>query len=121
MRAVRRVLAIAAFVGLLVLGWRFAAEHTQPVRLHYGVGETGDVALWVALLGAFGAGAALVGVLAVWQLVRVGMLARRYRKAVAKLEVEVHELRNLPLAPEAPAVDEFGPGTPLGHALERGS
>ena len=121
MRAVRRVLAIAAFVGLLVLGWRFAAEHPQPVRIHYGVGETGDVALWVALLGAFGAGAASVGALAAYQLVRVGMLARRYRKAAAKLEVEVHELRNLPLAPEAPAVEDFEPEARLGHALERGS
>ena len=117
----RRVLGIAAFVGLLVVGWRFAAEHPQPVRIHYLVGQTGEIALWVALLGAFGAGAASVGALAVYQLVRLGMLARRYRKAAARLEVEVHELRNLPLAPEAPAALDLGPGTPLGHALERGS
>jgi uncharacterized integral membrane protein len=121
MRATRRVLVIAAFVGLLVLGWRFAADHPQPVRIHYWVGETGELPLWVALLGAFGAGAASLGALAAWQLVRVGMLARRYRKAAAKLEVEVHELRNLPLAPEAPDADDFGPEAPLGHALERGS
>jgi hypothetical protein len=49
------------------------------------------------------------------------MLARRYRKLAARLEVEVHELRNLALAPEsAPALD-LGPGTALGHPLERGS
>jgi uncharacterized integral membrane protein len=121
-RAVRRVLGIAAFVGLLAVGWRFAAEHPQPVRIRYLVGETGDVALWVALLGAFAAGAVLVGALAIYQLVRVGMLARRYRKLAAKLEVEVHELRNLPLAPEPPQADlDVGPGTALGHALERGS
>ena len=121
MRATRRVLVFAAFVGLLVLGWRFAADHPQPVRIRYWVGETGDVSLWVALLGAFGVGAATVGALAAWQLVRIGMLARRYRKAVARLEVEVHELRNLPLAPDVPAAEDFGPGAPLGHALERGS
>jgi hypothetical protein len=64
----------------------------------------------------------LVGALAIYQLVRVGMLARRYRKLAAKLEVEVHELRSLPLAPESPAADpDAGSGTPLGHALERGS
>ena len=117
----RRVLGIAAFVGLLVVGWRFAAEHPQPIRIHYLLGETGEIALWVALLAAFGAGAASVGALALTQLVRLGLLARRYRKAVEKLEVEVHELRNLPLAPEAPAEPELGSGTPLGHALERGS
>ena len=121
MRAMRRVLGIAAFVGLLVVGWRFAADHTEPVRIHYLVGESGDVSLWVALLGAFAAGAVSVGGAAVYQLVRLGMLARRYRKAVAKLEVEVHELRNLPLAPEAPRAPEHEPGEPLGHVLERGS
>ena len=121
MRAMRRVLVIAAFVGLLVVGWRFAAEHPQPIRIHYLLGETGDMALWVALLGAFGAGAASVAGLAAYQLVRLGMLARRYRKTVTKLEVEVHELRNLPLAPESPSAPEHEPGTPLGHALERGS
>jgi uncharacterized integral membrane protein len=121
MRAMRRVLVVGAFVGLLVVGWRFAAEHTQPVRIHYLVGESGDVPLWAALLGAFAAGAASVGGVAVYQLARLGMLARRYRKAVAKLEVEIHELRNLPLAPESPGAPEHEPGTPLGHALERGS
>jgi hypothetical protein len=107
MRVVRRLLGFAAFVGLLVAGWLFAAEHPQPVRIRYGVGETGDIALWVALLGAFGLGAASVGIAAVYRLVRLGMLARRYR--------------NLPLAPESPDAHEPGPGTPLGHALERGS
>lgn len=121
MRAVRRVLLIAAFAGLLVVGWRFAADHRDPVRIHYLVGETGDVPLWGALLAAFGAGAALAGALAGYQVARLGMLARRYRKASAKLEAEVHELRNLPLAPEAPGVEEDGPGAAFGHVLERGS
>jgi uncharacterized integral membrane protein len=121
MRAMRRVLVIAAFVGLLVVGWRFAAEHREPVRIHYLVGETGDVPLWGALLAAFGAGAVLVGGLAGYQLARLGMLARRYRKAAAKLDAEVHELRNLPLAPESPGVDEDGAAVLPGHVLERGS
>lgn len=120
MRALRRVLGVAAFVGLLVVGWSFAAEHPQPVRLHYWIGETAEVALWAALLGAFGIGAALVGALAGWQLLRVGMLARRYRKAAAKLEVEVHELRNLPLAPEAPGERDAVEDAPAAAAPLRG-
>ena len=118
MRAARRVLGVAVFVALLVAGWRFAAGHPQPVQIDYWVGSTGEVALWVALLWAFAAGALAVGALALYQLVRLGLLARRYRKAIAKLEVEVHELRNLPLAPESPEAPELAPG--LGHALERG-
>ena len=121
MRAIRRVLAVAAFAGLLVVGWRFAAEHPQPVRIHYLFGETGDVELWESLLGAFAVGGVLCGGLLGYQLLRVGMLARRYRKAAARLEVEVHELRNLPLAPEPPPEDEPGPEASLGPALERGS
>ena len=74
-----------------------------------------------AIRSYYGLGAASVGILAVYRLVRLGMLARRYRKLAAKLEVEVHELRNLPLAPESPDAQELGPGAPLGHALERGS
>ena len=121
MRAIRRVLAVAAFTGLLVVGWRFAARHPQPVRIDYLLGETGELALWVALLAAFAAGGVLIAILMGYQLVRLGMLARRYRKAAAKLDIEVHELRNLPLAPEAPPEDEPVPGAPLGPALERGS
>jgi hypothetical protein len=121
MRAMRRVLAVVAFVGLLVAGWRFAAEHPQPVQIHYLVGQSRELALWTALLGAFAAGGALVGGLAAYQLARLAMLARRYRRAAARLELELHELRNLPLAPEAPAAADAGADAALGHATRRGS
>jgi uncharacterized integral membrane protein len=119
MRALRRALATLAFVGLLVAGWRFAALHPQPVRLHYLLGET-ELALWAALLGAFAAGGVLVGALAALQIARLSMLARRYRKATGRLEAEVHELRNLPLAPELPGEGDPGDGGPLAHAPPRG-
>ena len=119
MRALRRALAIVAFVGLLVAGWRFAALHPQPVRLHYLVGEA-ELTLWAALLGAFAAGAALVGALAAVQLARLSLLSRRYRKAAERLEAQVHELRNLPLAPELPGEGDPGAGEPVAHAPPRG-
>jgi uncharacterized integral membrane protein len=121
LRVVRRVLAIAVFVGLLVAGWRFAGEHQQPVRIHYFVAERTEVPLWVALLGAFGAGAALVAATAVYQVVRLSLLARRYRKAASRLEAQVHELRNLPLAHEGPALPDGEPEAALGQAPLRGS
>ncbi len=119
MRALRRTLAIAVFVGLLVAGWRFAAHHPDPVRIDYLVGETGELALWVALVGAFAAGGVTVGALAAFQLTRLSMLARRWRKSAARLEAEVHELRNLPLAPAG--LEEGDPEAPLGDAPLRGS
>jgi uncharacterized membrane protein YciS (DUF1049 family) len=121
MRVARRVLAIAAFVGLLVAGWRFAAENPQPVQVHYLVGRSGETRLWGALLGAFTAGGACVAALAAVQFARLSMLARRYRKVVARLEAEVHELRNLPLVPDAPEPDAAAAEAPLGQALPRGS
>jgi uncharacterized integral membrane protein len=119
MRSLRRALAVVAFVGLLVAGWRFAALHPQPVRVHYLVGET-EHSLWVALLGAFVAGAGLVAGLAALQLARLSMLARRYRKAAVRLEAEVHELRNLPLAPEAPGERDAVEDAPAAAAPLRG-
>ena len=118
MRVLRRALALAAFVGLLVAGWRFAADHPDPVRIHYLVGETEALALWVALLGAFAAGGVVVGAVAAFQLARLSMLARRWRKVAARLEREVHELRTLPLAPDAPETDESE--APLRQAPLRG-
>ena len=121
MRALRRVLAIAAFVGVLVAGWRFAADHPQPVRIHYWVGETGDIALWVALLGAFAAGGVTVGAFAAFELTRLSLLARRWRRAAARLESQVHELRNLPLSPGEPGELDLEADAPLGQAPLRGS
>jgi uncharacterized integral membrane protein len=100
MRVVRRLVLAALFVALLVGGWRFAAENPGPVVVSWLVGTSGELPLWLVLLVAFAAGAALTAVVAMLHLARLGMLTRRYRKAVSGLEAEVHELRTLPLAPE---------------------
>jgi uncharacterized integral membrane protein len=100
MRWTRRVIGGALFLVLLVGGWRFAAENSGSVTVHYLLGRSGEVAIWAALLGAFGAGAALVALLSLLQTARLRLEARRYRKVVRGLEAEVHQLRNLPLAPD---------------------
>ena len=96
MRAVRRILALGLFVAVLVVGWRLATENSATVSIHYVAGETGDVLLWAALLVAFALGAATISLLAAYHWARLSMVARRYRRAVRKLEAEVHQLRNLP-------------------------
>ena len=120
MRVARRVLAIAVFVGLLVGGWVFAARHPQGVSIDYLFGQTREVPLWIALLAAAALGGAVVGAALVYQLLRLAMLARRYRRTVRRLEAEIHELRNLPLDPGGPAVDEAMPAPPAARALPRG-
>jgi uncharacterized integral membrane protein len=97
----RRLVVLAIFVALLVGGWSFATNHPTPVTVDYWFGQFVDVPLWLVLVVSFGCGAALVGVLAGLEMARMGLVARRYRSAIAGLEEEVHQLRNLPLAADA--------------------
>jgi uncharacterized integral membrane protein len=98
MRTFRRLLAFAVFVAALVLGWRFAGANLDPVRIQYLVGTTGEIPLWGALLASAGAGAALAGLVGLYQAARLSLTARRWRKVARGLEAELHQLRNLPLA-----------------------
>jgi uncharacterized integral membrane protein len=106
MRTARRVLVIAVFVALLVAGWRFAADNSQVVTVHYVVGQFDGVSVWLALLCAFLAGAVVVGLLGMAGAAKLRLEARRYRKVVRGLEAEVHQLRNLPLTAEEADVSE---------------
>jgi uncharacterized integral membrane protein len=97
MRIVRRLVLLAVVVGILVLGWGFASRNAEPVTVHYLVGVRPDVPLWVVMLGSFGLGAAVAGVLSLFELAKQGLVARRYRKTAEGLESEIHQMRSLPL------------------------
>jgi hypothetical protein len=105
MRWIRRLLWIGALGATLVAGWLFAARNAAQVRVYYLVGETLEVALWQALGVAFAAGALGVGALMVLAAMRHGLVQRRYRKLIGNLETELHQLRNLPLTPDAESAD----------------
>lgn len=98
MRFLRRLLWAALFVALLIIGWNFRIANDIRVRFDYLVGSSAAQPLWKVVLGAFFGGALAASLPLLWLLVRNGLLSRRYRKAVARLESEVHELRTLPLA-----------------------
>jgi uncharacterized integral membrane protein len=100
MRWFRRVLQLGLLLAVLIAGWRFAADNGTPVQVHYLFGQSGEVALWQALLAAFALGALAVGAFALLGSLRHGLVQRRYRKLVGGLESELHQLRNLPLAPD---------------------
>jgi uncharacterized integral membrane protein len=123
MRVVRRLLGIVIFVGVLALGWRFAAQNSAEVTVDVLVGRFSGVSLWLTLVVAFAAGGVVVGLAGLYQLARLGLIVRRYRKTVRGLEAEVHQLRNLPLAEEErPASGVTAPpSTSLEGALERGT
>jgi uncharacterized integral membrane protein len=118
MRTFRRVLALAVFVAALVLGWRFAGANLEPVRIQYLLGTSGELPLWGALVASFGVGFALAGLLGLYQMARLSLTARRWRKVAHGLEAELHQLRNLPLAAPGDASARGSAGAPAPPALE---
>lgn len=107
----RRLVFAAVIVGAIYVALRFAEHNASSVTVGYIVGEVESVSLWLALAASFGAGFLLASLISSYQLVRSGLTARRYRKAVSGLESEVHHLRNLPLSPdEGLPTEKQGPG-----------
>ena len=96
----RRLVPMLLGAGLLYLGWRLRNANGAAVTVDFLLGRLHDVPLWYALLGSFVLGAAVVGLALLTQIARGGLVTRRYRKKVRGLETEVHQLRNLPLAPD---------------------
>ena len=97
MSIVHRAVWFAVFIGTLVGGWRFAGSNAAPVRIDYLIGELGAVPLWIALVTSFGIGGAVMALALFARLTRSSLAQRRYRKTLAALESEVHQLRNLPV------------------------
>ncbi len=122
MRWARRAVAVALFLGAVYVCVRFPAQNADAVSVDYLLGRIEGVPLWSALLGAFGAGLLLAGLVGLYQMTKLRMLARRYRKTAHGLEAEIHELRNLPLAGAEPRGDVARDDLVAsgGSALERG-
>jgi len=102
------LLVVAVFVGLFAAVWRFVGGNADPVDVDLILLRV-PLPLWMALLGAFGLGAFSAGISLVYELAKRSFATRRYRKQVAGLESEIHQLRNLPLAATE---GEDGPAPP---------
>ena len=98
MRTVRRLIAAVLFLAVWYVGWRFAAENSSTVSIDLLAGKLEGIVLWVALIGAFAGGFAVLGAAMLLPLTRTKLVARRYRKMAEGLEAELHQLRNLPLS-----------------------
>jgi hypothetical protein len=97
MQTVRRLLALALFVGLFAVAWRFATSNESEIRIDLLLIRTPPVAVWVALVVAFALGALSASVSLGYEVIKRSLIARRYRRVAAGLESEIHQLRNLPL------------------------
>ncbi len=99
---IRRLVPMVVGAGLLYLAYLLTTANSDPVEVDFLLGRT-ELASWQVLGLSFFAGAGLVGLYTLYQLARGGLVLRRYRRELAGLETEVHQLRNLPLAPEESA------------------
>lgn len=104
MRLLVRLFWVALFVGVLLLGWTFRAQNEGEVTISYAFGQFPSVPQWLALLAAFAVGAAAAGLIGIYQVAKLRLLTRRFRKTVRGLEAEVHQLRTLPLSSEEPGI-----------------
>ena len=98
----RRLVGIALFVAVLVFGWSFAHKNAESVHIDYLLGTLDEPGWAIVLLGV-ALGAIAAAIVLGFQLARLALTARRYRKLASGLEDEIHQLRNLPLAaPDGP-------------------
>jgi uncharacterized integral membrane protein len=123
MAIARKLLLGVVMLAVLVAGWQFAAANRSTIAVDYLFGQLPQLPVWQVLTATFLLGvlaaAAVLGI----QLARLSLLARRYRRTVAGLEAEVHELRTLPLAPDgsAPDPEDDRMGLPRAAVARRGT
>lgn len=115
LRVLLRAAGVVLVLAIVLAGAELAQRNAAPVDVDFLAGRLAGVRLFWLLLGAFGAGFVLALALASVEILRLRLLARRYRRLARRLEAEVHQLRSLPLAEEAAAL-------PLGEGAraERG-
>lgn len=98
MRMLRRISAGALLVALIIVVRLFPDHNRTSVDVDLIVKTIPSIELWLVLLITFAAGIGCALVASSFFWLKTGFLGRHYRKAISELEVEVHHLRNLPLA-----------------------
>ena len=103
----KRVLLMIALFGVfgaaMWLGRTFPAANAGAIDLDLLWLRIPNLQVWSLLLGSISLGAFGASVILGFFLLRGWMVGRRYRKAIKRLESELHQLRSLPLAKEGNA------------------
>jgi hypothetical protein len=102
MKMLRRLLTLALMAGAFVVAYQFG-KNAEPVSVRLFEWSTPPAPAWLVLAVAFGGGLLVASALWLFQVIRLSLLGRRYRKELAALETELDRLRNLPLAVEGGA------------------
>ena len=98
MLLLRRIVAASLVVALLFVVRLFPDQNRGLVDIDLLIVSISGAELWLVLLVSFASGVGLSIAVSSLLWVKLGILARGYRKAISELEAEVHHLRNLPLA-----------------------
>jgi uncharacterized membrane protein YciS (DUF1049 family) len=94
----------ACFVALLWLGWSFRVGNETPIDLDLVWVQFHQVELWRVILLAIGIGAVASALCVGFAWLQSRLLNRRYRRAIRRLESELHEMRSLPLTGSEPSL-----------------
>ena len=97
MRQLRLLLFLVLLVGAAVGGAKFSSENETLVSISYVFGTLSGIPIWLVLVSSFSLGVGLCVLVLAGRLTRATLAQRRYRKTIAGLESEVHQLRNLPI------------------------
>lgn len=87
---------LAALIGYTVV------SNTDPVTVVLPMWKW-QTKSWAAMIAAAIVGSVATSLIVSWPMVRLKLQARRQTKRIAELEQEVHGLRTLPIASDAPA------------------
>lgn len=117
MKMVRRLVTLALLAGAFVVAYQFG-KNAEPVAVSLFGWSTPPAPAWLVLALAFGIGLLVASVLWLFQVIRLSLLGRRYRKELAALERELHQLRNLPLAADEGAALAAAAGVPAAARVE---
>lgn len=98
MQTLRKLVSFALVFALVAGAVVFAIGNQTPVPVYYVLGRSEEQPLWLVSGLAFLLGTACAWVVSLWLISRAKLAERRHRKHAERLEAELHELRNLPLA-----------------------
>ena len=107
MKWLRTGLVSVVTLALLWVVWSFRSGNAGAIDVDLVWVRLPNVEVWWALSIAIGFGIAIGALCVGFAWLRQRILNRRYRKEIAKLESELHQLRSLPLSGSVRAeVDE---------------
>jgi len=98
---VRRLLLAVVFLGVIALALVVPTSNAALVSLGIDAFDQSwrlpDLPLWIVVGVAYFLGIGTASAALTWKIMKQALAGRRYRKTVAGLESEIHQLRNLPL------------------------